>query len=161
VSRSDEGAAIKLSTPPVCEARSTAALCRQPIEPRPHDPAAESELGADLFCAPRAFAAQIAGRTSSEVFSRRAQKGSWSLSRIAACYAQMNRIEEAAAVVAEVIRQRPDFFYFKAAASYLGWAEEGGTPGVIQNGLGAAATHSALRHKCEVRYRPLLRCFWG
>ena len=44
-----------------------------------------------------------------EAFGRRAQKGPWSLCRIAACYAQMNRMEEAAATVAEVLRQEPDF----------------------------------------------------
>ena len=44
-----------------------------------------------------------------EAFGRRAQKGPWSLCRIAACSAQMNRMEEAAATVAEVLRQELDF----------------------------------------------------
>ncbi len=31
------------------------------------------------------------------------------MSRIAACYAQMNKVEEAAALAAEVLRQEPGF----------------------------------------------------
>ena len=61
-----------------------------------------SDLGTVLYAA-RRYADAL------EAFGRRAQKGPWSLCRIAACYAQMNRMEEAAATVAEVLRQEPDF----------------------------------------------------
>ena len=49
-----------------------------------------------------------------EAFGRSAAQGPWSLSRIAACYAQMNRLEDAAAAVAEVLRQQPDFSVAKS-----------------------------------------------
>jgi adenylate cyclase len=61
-----------------------------------------SDLGMVLYAA-RRYADAL------EAFGRRAQKGPWSLCRIAACYAQMNRMEEAAETVAEVLRQEPDF----------------------------------------------------
>jgi TolB-like protein/Flp pilus assembly protein TadD len=49
-----------------------------------------------------------------EAFGRSAAQGPWSLSRIAACYAQMNRLEDAAAAIAEVLRQQPDFSVAKS-----------------------------------------------
>jgi tetratricopeptide (TPR) repeat protein len=61
-----------------------------------------SDLGTALYVA-RRYADAV------EAFGRIAQKSPWSLCRIAACYAQMNRMEEAAETVAEVLRQVPDF----------------------------------------------------
>ncbi|NJM91721.1 MAG: hypothetical protein HC861_02840 [Rhodospirillaceae bacterium] len=44
-----------------------------------------------------------------EAYGHRTRPGAWVLSRIAACYAQMGRMEEAAAVAAKVLQIKPDF----------------------------------------------------
>jgi TolB-like protein/Flp pilus assembly protein TadD len=46
---------------------------------------------------------------AAEAFCRRAHKGYWPLIRLAACYAQMGRMEEAATAAAEARRLRPAF----------------------------------------------------
>jgi adenylate cyclase len=61
-----------------------------------------NDLGMALYAA-RRYA------DAAEVLSERVKQGSWTLSRIAACYAQMNRMEEASAAAAEVLRLEPDF----------------------------------------------------
>jgi TolB-like protein/Flp pilus assembly protein TadD len=61
-----------------------------------------SDLGMSLYAA-RRYA------DAAEALGQRVKQGPWSLSRIAACYAQMNKMEEAAAVAAEVLRQEPGF----------------------------------------------------
>jgi len=59
-------------------------------------------LGAALFKAGR-YADAL------EAYRQRTDPGYWVLSRIAACYAFLERKQEAAATVAEVLRQKPDF----------------------------------------------------
>jgi DNA-binding SARP family transcriptional activator/TolB-like protein/Flp pilus assembly protein TadD len=44
-----------------------------------------------------------------EAYQRRASRGYWVLSRIAACYAQLGRMDEARAATAEILRLKPDF----------------------------------------------------
>jgi TolB-like protein/Flp pilus assembly protein TadD len=54
-----------------------------------------------------------------EAYSHRTRPGSWVLARLAACYAQMGRMQEAAAAVAEVRKLRPDFSLAKLRRT--GW----------------------------------------
>jgi TolB-like protein/Flp pilus assembly protein TadD len=61
-----------------------------------------TDLGMTLYAA-RRYA------DAAEAFGHRALPGYWILSRLAACYAQLGRMEEAAAAAAEVRRLRPDF----------------------------------------------------
>jgi TolB-like protein/Tfp pilus assembly protein PilF len=61
-----------------------------------------SDLGIVLYAA-RRYA------DAAEAFRRRAQPGRWLYSRLAACYAQMGRIDDAAAAAAEARRLWPDF----------------------------------------------------
>ena len=56
-----------------------------------------------VFYAARRYSEAVAA------FGRNASQSSHVLSRIAACYGQMNRMEEAAAAMTEVLRQQPDF----------------------------------------------------
>lgn len=44
-----------------------------------------------------------------EAFRKRLRPHAWVLSRMAACYAQLGRMEEAAKVTAEIMKQKPDF----------------------------------------------------
>ena len=44
-----------------------------------------------------------------EAFKRKANPQTWVLSRLAACYAQLGRREEAALATAEILHQKPDF----------------------------------------------------
>ncbi len=44
-----------------------------------------------------------------EAYKRKANPQTWVLSRLAACYAQLGRREEAAQATAEILRQKPDF----------------------------------------------------
>ena len=44
-----------------------------------------------------------------EAFKRRSQPQAWVLSRLAASYAQLGRIDEAGLAVSEILRQKPDF----------------------------------------------------
>ena len=44
-----------------------------------------------------------------EAFKKRIRPQAWVLSRLAACYAQLGRMEEAAKAAAEVMKQNPDF----------------------------------------------------
>ena len=44
-----------------------------------------------------------------EAFKKRLRPQAWVLSRLAACYAQLGRIDEAAKAAAEVVKQNPDF----------------------------------------------------
>jgi TolB-like protein/DNA-binding SARP family transcriptional activator/Flp pilus assembly protein TadD len=60
------------------------------------------DLGIVLYAARRYAEA-------AEAFGRRRQTGPWLLSRLAACYAQMGRPDDAAAATAETLRMRPDF----------------------------------------------------
>jgi len=61
-----------------------------------------TDLGMVLYAA-RRYA------DAAEALRRCARPGPWPLSRLAACYAQMGRMDEAAAVATEVLRLRPDF----------------------------------------------------
>jgi TolB-like protein len=54
-----------------------------------------------------------------EAYGHRTRPGSWVLARLAACYAQMGRMEEAAAAAAEVRKLRPDFSLAKLRRT--GW----------------------------------------
>ena len=54
-----------------------------------------------------------------EAYSHRTRPGSWVLARLAACYAQMGRMQEAAAAAAEVRKLRPDFSLAKLRRT--GW----------------------------------------
>ena len=60
------------------------------------------DLGMTLYVA-RRYADAL------EAFGHRTQPGPWTLCRIAACYAQIGRMEEAHATTAEALRQQPDF----------------------------------------------------
>jgi len=51
------------------------------------------------------------------------QKSPWIFARMAACYAQIGRPEEARAQVAEVLRLKPDFRLSKADFPYKNAAE--------------------------------------
>jgi TolB-like protein len=66
----------------------------------------------------------IAGRYEDalEAYRRRTNPGYWVMSRIAACYAQMGRMEEAKAAAAEVLRMKPDFSIMRLRRS--GWNNE-------------------------------------
>ena len=44
-----------------------------------------------------------------EAYKRKANPQTWVLSRLAACYAQLGRMEEAAQAAAEILRLKPDF----------------------------------------------------
>lgn len=46
---------------------------------------------------------------AAEAYRQRTNPGYWVMSRLAACYAQMGRMEEARAAAAEVLRLKPDF----------------------------------------------------
>ena len=46
---------------------------------------------------------------SLEAYKQKSNQGYWSQARIAACYAQLGRMEEARAAAAEVLRLKPDF----------------------------------------------------
>ena len=58
-----------------------------------------------------------------EAYCHRTKPGHWVLSRLAACYAQMGRMEEAAAAVAQVLRLKPDFSIAKLRRAGWGTAE--------------------------------------
>jgi len=58
-----------------------------------------------------------------EAYCHRTKPGHWVLSRLAACYAQMGRMEEAAAVAAQVLRIKPDFSVAKLRRAGWGTAE--------------------------------------
>ena len=60
------------------------------------------DLGS-IFYAARRYADAV------EAFGHRTQPGHWVLSRLAAAYAQLGRLDEARAVAAEILRLRPDF----------------------------------------------------
>ena len=75
-----------------------------------------SDLGMVLYAA-RRYADALAA------FGRRAQQDAWASSRIAACYAQMNRMEEAATAAAEVLRQEPNFSISRRRLHMWGEAE--------------------------------------
>ena len=44
-----------------------------------------------------------------EAYKRKSNPQTWVLSRLAACYGQLGRKEEAAQTTAEILRQKPDF----------------------------------------------------
>ena len=44
-----------------------------------------------------------------EAYNQKANPQTWVLSRLAACYGQLGRMDEAAQTVAEILRQKPDF----------------------------------------------------
>ena len=54
-----------------------------------------------------------------EAYRHRTKPGYWVLSRLAACYAQMGRMEEAAVAAAQVLKLKPDFSV--AALRRAGW----------------------------------------
>ncbi len=58
-----------------------------------------------------------------EAYLHLARPGHWVSSRLAACYAQLGRMEEAAAAVAQVLRVRPDFSIGKLRRAGWGMAE--------------------------------------
>lgn len=58
-----------------------------------------------------------------EAYCHRTKPGHWVLSRLAACYAQMGRMEEAAAAVTQVLRLKPDFSIAKLRRAGWGTAE--------------------------------------
>ena len=60
-----------------------------------------SDLGVTLYAA-RRYADAL------EAFGHRTQPGPWTLCRVAACYAQLGRLDEARAAAAEALRQQPD-----------------------------------------------------
>ncbi len=55
-----------------------------------------------------------------EAYKRKANPQTWVLSRLAACYAQLGRREEAAQATAEILRLKPDFTDFGAKHCQLG-----------------------------------------
>ena len=57
-----------------------------------------------------------------EAYRQRTNPGYWVMSRLAACYAQIGRMEEARAAAAEVLRLKPDFSIRKLRRS--GWNGE-------------------------------------
>lgn len=57
-----------------------------------------------------------------ESYRQRTNPGYWVMSRIAACYAQLGRMEEAKAAAAEVLRMKPDFSIMRLRRS--GWNNE-------------------------------------
>jgi TolB-like protein len=57
-----------------------------------------------------------------EAYQRRTNPGYWVMSRIAACYAQLGRLEEARAAAAQVLRMKPDFSIMRLRRS--GWNTE-------------------------------------
>ena len=57
---------------------------------------------------------------SLEAYRQRTNPGYWVMSRIAACYAQLGRMEEARAAAEEVLRQKPDFAILKLRRA--GWS---------------------------------------
>lgn len=57
-----------------------------------------------------------------EAFSHRAAPGYWVLGRLAACYAQLGRLREAAEAAAQLLRLKPDFSV--ATVRRAGWTEE-------------------------------------
>jgi TolB-like protein/cytochrome c-type biogenesis protein CcmH/NrfG len=70
------------------------------------------ELGSALYVTQR-YAAAV------EVLTRMARPGFWTLCYLAACYAQMGRMEEAANAMAEARQRRPDFSIAKLRFSGL------------------------------------------
>lgn len=54
-----------------------------------------------------------------EALKRKSQPPTWVLSRLAACYGQLGRMDEAAQTVAEILRRKPDFTISKQRAA--GW----------------------------------------
>lgn len=66
-----------------------------------------------------------------EAYSHRTSPGYWLWGRLAACYAQLGRREEAAAAAAQVLRLKPDFSI--ATARRAGWNDEDNRH--IQEGL--------------------------
>jgi tetratricopeptide (TPR) repeat protein len=57
---------------------------------------------------------------AAEAYRQRTNPGYWVMSRLAACYAQMGRMEEARAAAAEVLRLKPDFAVMKLRRA--GWS---------------------------------------
>lgn len=57
-----------------------------------------------------------------EAFGRRANPGHWVVARIAACHAQLGRMEEATEAAAKVLRLKPGFSV--AAVRRAGWTED-------------------------------------
>ena len=58
-----------------------------------------------------------------EAYRHRTKPGHWVLSRLAACYAQMGQMEEAAAAAAHVLQLKPDFSIAKLRRAGWGTAE--------------------------------------
>lgn len=56
-----------------------------------------------------------------EAYRQRTNPGYWVMSRIAACYAQLGRMEEARAAAADVLRMKPDFSILRLRRA--GWTE--------------------------------------
>lgn len=57
-----------------------------------------------------------------EAFRQRTRPGYWVTARIAACYAQMGRLEEARVAAAEVLRMKPDFSILRLRRA--GWTAD-------------------------------------
>ena len=58
-----------------------------------------------------------------EAYRHRSKPGHWVLSRLAACYAQLGRMDDAAATVARVLRLKPDFSVSKLRRAGWGTVE--------------------------------------
>jgi tetratricopeptide (TPR) repeat protein len=74
---------------------------------------------------------------SAEAFGRMTRPGYWVLCRLAGCYAQLGRMNEATEAAADALRLRPDFAEGAATRgghcrgrTYQGWDAQGGAAGV-------------------------------